>query len=135
MYDLYVSLFQYFLFLIFIVMLTLKIGKAYCFSKCDIKLANAQFSNPGVHGFEMTLNKESTIQRCSEADSQNVPDIKYAFTEISEIVEKAVANDIVGECVQSSSAIEHALFAKYYTHYIFKKISAFFSPRCNWRVR
>lgn len=66
----------------------------YCFSKVEIKPATKYSS--ATHGFEMTLNQESDIQRCSEEDAQDVPTIKYEFTEISEIAEKS-ANDIVGE--------------------------------------
>jgi ssDNA-binding replication factor A large subunit len=60
----------------------LEIDKVYYISNCQIKAANKQFSKLR-NDYEMTLSQETQIQECT--DVTQIPQIKYNFTQITDI--------------------------------------------------
>lgn len=82
---------------------TIKVGKVYFFSKCQLKPANKQFSSL-KNDYEMTFTSDTIVQECDDADDKSIPTIQYDFVPISSIaqLEQNSVVDIAGVCVECS---------------------------------
>lgn len=48
--------------------------------------------------YEVALDRDANVQRCSEDESEDVPKITYNFLPISQVVNEP-KNAIIGKCV------------------------------------
>ena len=62
-----------------------------------IRVKNEKY-NTMLHRYEITLNDDSVIQRCSDDEADYVPRITYNFMPISQIANEP-ENAVVGELI------------------------------------
>lgn len=89
----------------------LQIDKVFYISKCQLKVANKQYSRL-THEYEMTLTNDSMIEACNE-QTESMPAIKLEITKLNDLENKK-ANDfvdvigIVQSCADISSIVTKA---------------------------
>ncbi|KAF5300828.1 hypothetical protein FQA39_LY10950 [Lamprigera yunnana] len=83
----------------------IEVDKVYYISKCQLKLANKQFSNL-KNDYEMTFLNETVVRECQE-QSNDIPQTRYDFTSIDKIahIEVSTLIDVIGICKSTSDVV------------------------------
>lgn len=84
-----------------------QVDKMYYISKCQIKVANKQFSAIN-NDYEMTIGNESIIQECHDNDASLSSASMYNFVPLDLVKDKTVGSliDIIGVCKGASDLQE-----------------------------
>lgn len=80
----------------------IEIDKVYYISKCQLKIANKQFSNLN-NDYEMTFTPDTIVQECHDV-VESIPQTRYDFISINKIthIEVNTLIDVIGVCKNAS---------------------------------
>ncbi|KAB0796289.1 hypothetical protein PPYR_10350 [Photinus pyralis] len=80
----------------------IEVDKVYYISKCQLKIANKQFSNLN-NDYEMTFTPDTIVQECHDV-VDSIPQTRYDFISIDKIahIEVDTMIDVIGVCKSAS---------------------------------
>lgn len=84
----------------------IQVDKIYYISKCQVKIANKQFSTL-KNDYEMTFTGETIVQECHDADP-SIPQSQFNFIPIEKIahINEGTFVDIIGICKTASDLMQ-----------------------------